>query len=92
MSYREVTLTFDSQDLDLLVYANKERVEKVWQEYQLLSLAWERDLTPQEREELPVTLVEAKREQLIEQIDAWYSLWAQWKYLLHRLEKVREKL
>ena len=67
-------LTVYREDAVLIHSALRERLRQVERDFEILSRSSGRDLTPEERDELPSTLQELSRELLREQIDPWWSL------------------
>lgn len=68
------TITIDDLDAALILPGLKERLQQVNADIALLMLTKKRDLTDQEREELPTNLQHFPQEELREQIDPWISL------------------
>lgn len=69
-----------------ILYCLREGLTRARHDFDLLLISKERDLTSDERGELPSTLVELTREQLREQIDPWYSLVVHYEYLVHEFD------
>lgn len=67
-------LTIDEYDAHLIHWALKKRLEEAQGDLRLLQLTRERDLTDDERGELPSTLQTMTREQLLEQLHSWIGL------------------
>lgn len=68
------TITFDDLDAALILPGLKEGLAKVKSDISLLLITKKRDLTNEEREELPTNLQHMPQAELREQIDGWVSL------------------
>ena len=82
----DVTIKISNYYLPLIQYALVKRIQNVENEFAILKISKERDLTRQERWLLPANLQGMSQEELITQIDPWHSLVLDYQFLLKEIE------
>jgi hypothetical protein len=80
------TITIDDLDAALILPGLKEGLTKVKQDISILLLTKKRDLTNEEREELPTNLQHLPQAELREQIDGWVSLRMHYESLIETFD------
>ncbi len=79
-------IEIDSHSTCLVLGSLKRDLKQAEADIKLLMLTRERDLTEDERGELPSTLQTLTREQLREQIDPWISMKMQYEGLIEQFD------
>lgn len=75
-------MTVSDLDAALILPGLKEGLKKTIKDLEILMLTKKRELTEDERSELPSTLMSLSREELRDNIDAWVSLRLHYEWLL----------
>lgn len=83
---KEKTFHVAEDDARLIHHALKNRLWEVENDLRLLQTAKRRELRPEERARLPSTLVDANRNELIAQVDAWLTLRDTYRSLISRFD------